>query len=378
VLCRALFGVWAVAGRFPKSKPRIGGVSSTASPTGEPMGSSFLRSTPQWVIVVLVVFVLHPGLNYLTQHATAWQGDRLWEDGKPRLAQDLKTLDPVLHALEQYQIDHRVKGEFTARYPATLQDLVPRYLKALPPLPPALHKLQYKQIIAKQSFVPLPPPALGGSRSPYDPVSCQIIIPLRASSVWGQLLGSGPRGTLLYHGVNWSMGPYVPGGVPFGLPYDRLAGWDYYSPYHRSFGGNPPKLNQHEVAKRPYREERLQVLQPLSDALQRYWQDHVERPDHPPTHPDSLQALVPHYLPALPKLPEVFGPLHYDKTSDHAWVWVRLNEQVVDPKGKPIDVSGTMLYHVDAGSPEIILDQSDPGSRPVRWVDSVGGWAVYD
>ncbi|MHB8994756.1 MAG: hypothetical protein ACYC63_05880 [Armatimonadota bacterium] len=344
------------------------------------MFSRWLRSSRVgWIIGLLAFFVLRPAAHHLLQLGLEWRAERVWEQSKPRLAQDLRTLDPVLHALEQYRIDHAPKaGPFVANYPGSLQELVPRYLKALPALPLTLRKLEYITISDPHGFLPPLPPG-SGLADLHVPRSCEITIPLRPRSIWRQFLGTEPRGTLVYRGVNWIP---LPGQVKpplIGRPAERLAGWDYYPSRRvpRQTALNAAVSQQQEKLKL-HRQTRLKALQPLADALDRYWKDHVERPDHPQPHPESLQALVPGYLHSLPKLPPAFGPLHYEKLGPRAWLWVRLNEQVVDHAGKPLDISGTFFYSGDGASPEIILDQSDPSSRPVRRVGSVGHWAVYD
>jgi hypothetical protein len=344
----------------------------------------WLRSnTAAWIIALLVILVIHPLMNQLTRRGLQWRAERVWEQSKPALAQDLRTLDPVLHALEQYRIDHegpKALRPFAANYPATLQDLVPRYLKALPGLPPTLRKLEYKLITARQCLMPPPPPTLGMAMGANAPVGSEIIIPLSGRATFGQFLGTEPRGTLVYSTQRSMVTPDT-SGKTWGRPDDRLAGWDYYALYRHSssLAYIPTALDPRQEALRPYREARLKAVEPVAKALRWYWADHVERPDHPPTHPETLQALVPRYLPALPKLPPVFGPLHYKPTEHGFILWVRLDEQVTGPSGKPLDISGTFLTSLDGSGPSMLMDTTDPTSRPLRpVVTGMKQWTLYD
>lgn len=337
----------------------------------------WLRTDKGSCTVFITVGILVLVSQALARRGSEWRQQRVWEQSRPRLIQDLRTLDPVLHALEQYRLDHPTRNPgITANYPATLQDLVPGYLRALPTLPPDLRGLRYKQINVNDSLMPLPPPPPTLPPDPSGSVDCKITIPLGPRSLWRDWLRTEPEGTLVYTGLNPVIDHWRGSIALMGRPTDRIWGWEYYPT--RRWATGTSVFDARQAAAKPYREARLKTLQPLVDALDKYWRDHVDRPDHPPTYPPALQALVPDYLPALPKLAPVFGPLPYEKAGYRAFVWVRLNEQVVDAAGKPLDISCALAYSVDGSMYDILLDKSDPNSRPMRRVNQLQRWALYD
>jgi len=324
------------------------------------------RRLPLWLRIILIAAILLSN-GPLRTASKAWTESR-WQAAKPRLTQDLRTLDPLLHALEQYRIDHPAKEVGaplrSENYPATLQELVPRYLKALPTLPSALSGLKYEQTQV----------GMFGTGA-----NCELLIPLRPRTKWLGLLGVEPKGTLVYRGVHWIDLPGPGRFALWGRPTERLAGWGYY-PAGRAPVSSSQLLAfdaQQEMLK-PYRATRLRTLEPVTTAFDRFRNDRKARHQYPLA-PKCLQELVPRYLKALPKLPPSFGPLHYEY-DEHGvgWLWVVLREQVTDPAGKPLDISAGFSYTGDGSGFDLLLDRTAPNSRPLRRVGTVDRWAVYD
>lgn len=335
---------------------------------GTIMGNWLRSRAAARIITVIIILVANP----LLRLGIDWRNQRAWQAAKPRLAQDLRTLDPVLHALEQYHLDHPMPPISvalpTATYPASLQELVPRYLKALPPLPPALSDFEYQQT---HTLWGLP----AGHRTDTSG-SCELRIRFHPRTKWFGLVAVGPAGSLVYRGLGWTMNPdalsfhYLANRTA----QDRLAGWEYYAPSRPLPPRDPSQPDPRQAVLKSFREARLKALEPYVLALDRYTEDHQT----PPKPPGRLQDLVPRYLPSLPKLPPVFGPLRYEPQPYAFRLWVPLNEQVTDAAGKPLDLSGTFMYVGTGAAPELLLDQQKLNSRPLRQTGVVGQWILYD